>query len=489
MIAIPTSRLSALNDAPIHPDRDYVLYWMVAQRRLHWNYALDHAVHRAAALGVPLVVFEALRIGYRWASPRHHRFALDGMAEHREALRGGPVAYLPYVEPEAGAGKGLLRALAERACTVVTDDYPVFFVPRMQAAAADVIDCRLERVDSNGLLPMRMAARTFTAAVHFRRHLHKTLVPHLGEAPSPDPLQGVDLRAAPDLSAVTTRWPMATGDLLDGRGGALATLPLAGRVPVVERRGGSQAGRQRLEAFLRVGLDDYLEGRNHPDRDASSGLSPWLHWGHLSAHEIFHRVTEREGWTPACLSGEVTAKREGWWGMSPAAEAFLEELVTWRELGFNFAAERADYDDYASLPNWARATLAEHAADPRPVVYEFEAFDGAETHDPIWNAAQRQLRAEGVIHNYLRMLWGKKILEWSHDPRTALATMIELNNRYAIDGRDPNSYSGIFWVLGRFDRGWPERAIYGTVRSMSSDSTRRKVELDEYLKRFSKESS
>ncbi len=496
MESIPAPRLSALNDAPIRGDRDYVVYWMVSQRRLEWNFALDHALSWARSLGKPLVVLEALRVGYPWSSPRHHRFALDGMREHRERLAGTPVTYLPYVEPEPGAGKGLLATLASRACVVVTDDYPVFFLPAMQAAAGRVLDVRLERVDSNGLLPMRAAKRTFTAAVHFRRHLHKRLPEHLGEAPDPDPLGSLtlprpgspDREASATLGGLVERWPMASAALLDGDSAALARLPLEYDVPVTDARGGGSAGRRHLDAFLDHGLDDYLEGRNHPDRNASSGLSPWLHWGHLSAHEVFHRVVEREGWNPLRLLGQVTAKREGWWGMSPAAEAFLEELVTWRELGFNFAAEREDYDRYESLPNWAARTLSAHLEDPRPHVYDLDAFDAGVTHDPLWNAAQQQLRRDGVIHNYLRMLWGKKILEWSPHPRIALDVMIELNNRYALDGRDPNSYSGIFWVLGRFDRGWPERPVYGTVRSMSSDSTRRKVELGEYMKRFSKES-
>ena len=488
METIPTQRLSSLNDAPIRGDRDYVLYWMVSQRRLEWNFALDHALGWSRSLGKPLVVLEALRVGYPWSSPRHHRFALDGMREHRDRLSGTPVTYLPYVEAEPGAGKGLLAALASRACVVVTDDYPVFFLPTMQAAAGEALDVRLERVDSNGLLPMRAAERTFTAAVHFRRHLHKRLPDHLDELPDAAPLRGLDLAKAPDLDHLVERWPMASATLLEGEPSALAHLPLEYDVGVTIARGGGAEGRRRLASFLDDGFDDYLEGRNHPDRDASSRLSPWLHWGHLSAHEVFHRVVEREGWSPLRLLGQVTAKREGWWGMSPAAEAFLEELVTWRELGFNFACERQDYDRYESLPRWAAATLSAHADDPRSHVYDLEAFDSAETHDPLWNAAQRQLRREGVIHNYLRMLWGKKILEWSPHPRVALDVMIELNNRYALDGRDPNSYSGIFWVLGRFDRGWPERPVYGTVRSMSSDSTRRKVELDNYLKRFSKES-
>lgn len=148
------------------------------------------------------------------------------------------------------------------------------------------------------------------------------------------------------------------------------------------------------------------------------------------------------------------------------------------------ASRREDHTRYESLPDWARATLEEHEGDPRPHLYSHQAFLEARTHDPLWNAAQRQLLSEGIIHNYLRMLWGKKILEWSSSPREALRIMIDLNDRFALDGRDPNSYSGIFWCLGRYDRGWTERPVYGKIRSMSSERTRKKVRLEGYLERF-----
>ncbi|MDH4282798.1 MAG: deoxyribodipyrimidine photolyase, partial [Myxococcales bacterium] len=182
---------------------------------------------------------------------------------------------------------------------------------------------------------------------------------------------------------------------------------------------------------------------------------------------------------------KVNGAREGWWGMSANAESFLDELVTWRELGFNACAHRADYDQYESLPDWARQTLEEHQNDPRPYLYSLEQLESSETHDPIWNAAQTELRETGRLQNYLRMLWGKKILEWSPSPSDALAAMVELNNKYAVDGRDPNSYSGIFWVLGRYDRAWgPERAIFGKIRYMSSENTKRKLRMADYLARF-----
>lgn len=490
MSTVPDLRLHARNDAPVRPDGEYVLYWMVAYRRLSWNFALDRAVDRARELDRPLVILEGLRAGYRWASDRLHRFALDGMREHRQALEGSPVAYLPYVEPEPGAGTGLLEALAERACLVVTDVFPAFFLPRMQETAAERLDVRLEAVDSCGLLPLAATEKTYSAAYHFRRHLQKTLGEHLTELPVARPLAERPLpeRWDPD-SGLLERWPMASDELLEGGEEVLAALPVDHAVPPVEARGGSAAARDRLRAFLDGKLERYPEERNDPDADVQSGLSPWLHWGHVSSHELFKEVADREEWSPGRLAPGADGKRHGWWGMSEPAEAFLDELVTWRELGYSYCWLRPDYADYQTLPEWALETLAEHEDDPREHVYSLEEFRDARTHDELWNAAQRQLLHEGVIHNYLRMLWGKKILEWTASPRDALEIMVELNNRFGIDGRDPNSWSGIFWCLGRFDRGWPEREIYGKVRSMTSASTRRKVSVDGYLERWGDQGS
>ena len=480
----PPSRIRVVRDLPEDPAREYVLYWMTATRRLDWNFALDRAAARARDLGKPLVILEALRAGYRWASDRHHAFVLAGMEEHRDRLRAGPVAYHAYVEARPGAGQGLLEALAERACVVITDDAPVFFLPRMIAAAGVRIGSRLEAVDSCGLLPLSAVRKPFSSAYHFRRFLQKELAAHLGDLPDPAPLSRPQLAPAALPRHVVERWPAASSELLARERGALGRIPIDHQVAPSPMEGGTSAGRARLDRFLADGLSRYGDARNDPDADPASGLSPWLHFGHLSTHEIFHRVAGREQWSPARLGADASGKRHGWWGMSRSAEDFLDQLVTWRELGYGFCHVVPDYDRYESLPAWARETLEVHASDPRPWTYRLEEFTAAATHDEIWNAAQRQLVGEGVVQNYLRMLWGKKILEWSATPREALATMVELNNRYALDGRDPNSYSGIMWILGRFDRGWPERPVFGKVRSMSSEATRRKVSLDGYLSRW-----
>ena len=488
--SVPTSRVRVVKDLPPRTGADgYVLYWMIAARRTSHSFALQRARAWAEELRRPLLVLEPLRAGYRWAADRHHVFVLQGMADQRARLEAAGVRYLPYAEPEPGAGQGLLAALAERAAVVITDDYPAFFLPRMIAAAGRQLGTRLEAIDGNGLFPMRSTERVFTRAHSFRAHLQRELPACLEHVPRPDPLAGYRLGLAKPPRSVLQRWPLLDEARLREPERLAAALPIDhAPAPVSWAVGGERAGTRRLASFLDEGLARYVDERNHPDADAGSGLSPWLHFGHVSTHQVLYELARREDWTPAQLGPAQGGSREGFWGTSAAAEAFLDELVTWRELGFNYCAQRDDVDRYESLPEWARQTMAEHAGDPRPHLYELDALQEARTADPLWNAAQRQLLREGRIHNYLRMLWGKKIYEWSPSGQEALARMIELNNRWCLDGRDPNSYSGISWVLGRYDRAWgPERPIFGKLRYMTSSSTQRKLRLREYLDRFGEE--
>ena len=492
--SVPAIRIRHCNDAPAAAGGAFILYWMVGARRARWNFGLQRAVELSLGHGLPLLVLEPLRAGYLWASDRLHRFVIDGMIDNAARFEERGIAYHPYVEPKDGAGKGLVEALAAHAAVVVTDDFPAFFLPRMVRAAAQRISLRVEAIDSNGLLPHRAADGTFATAYAFRRFLQRKLPDHLEAAPHPDPLRLLPMGiVAPGEhgarparghvpSAILERWPPA--DLRDPDA-IIAHLPIDHSVPPADLRGGSEAGAARLTAFVEGALDRYATDGNHPERDATSRLSPYLHCGHVSAHEVFARIAAQEGWTPARLSPDARGRRAGWWGMSESAEAFLDQLITWRELGFVRCLHADRYDAYEALPEWARQTLAEHASDPRESTYGLDDFEHARTHDPLWNAAQNQLRAEGRIHNYLRMLWGKKILEWSESPREALRIMIELNDKYALDGRDPNSYTGILWVLGLHDRAWgPERPVFGKIRYMSSDNTARKYRVRGYIEKY-----
>lgn len=485
MTVVPDLRVRVCKDSAPRRGGEFVLYWMIAFRRSGWNFSLDRAVEWAAQLGKPLIVFEAVRCNYRWASDRLHRFIIDGMAANAAAFA-GRVAYYPYVEPSRGAGEGLLAALADRACVVVTDDFPSLFLPGMIERVARRMPCRFEAIDSNGLLPMRACETVQPTAFAFRRFLQKSLPPHLIELPSEDPLARQKLpRLDGPPGDVLDRWPAASASLLRGDGGTLDELPIDHAVRPTTQRGGSASGRVALRTFLNDRLAAYGEQRNEPDIDGASGLSSWLHFGHVSPHEVFAAIAAQEEWSVRRLSTTTKGSREGWWSMSKSAESFLDEFVTWRELGFNMCRLRPDYDRFESLPQWAKDTLDKHARDKRQWLYSVQQFEQAQTHDALWNAAQRQLLGEGRIHNYLRMLWGKKILEWSASPREALDVMVELNNKYALDGRNPNSYTGIFWVLGRYDRPWgPERPIFGTIRYMSSDNTARKMSVKGYLKKW-----
>jgi len=482
---VPTLRIRQLNEKPLRADGQYVLYWMTAFRRPFYNFALQRAVEQATQLQKPLLILEALRCDYPYASDRLHRFILNGMADNAEHFAATSAFYYPFVETEKNIGNGLLTELAKSACLIIGDDYPGLFLPRMLSSAAEKVSVMLEAVDGNGLLPLAAADKAYPTAYGFRRMLQKQLTGHLFEFPQRDPLDGVTLPRLTQLpETVRQRWPQASVELLSTTLEALSRLPIDHQVAPVDESGGWREADFYLQRFLEERLPGYPQ-RSEPEKLVSSELSPFLHFGQISSHQIFAQLAEQESWSVGKLGPETKGKRSGWWGMSEAAESFLDQLITWREVGFNAAAHLPDYDQYLTLPGWAKVSLARHRDDPRPYLYSFEQFEQAQTHDPLWNAAQNQLLREGRMQNYLRMLWGKKILEWSLDAETALQTMLTLNDKYALDGRDPNSVSGIFWCLGRYDRAWgPERPIFGKIRYMTSENTARKFKIKNYLRHY-----
>ena len=497
-------RIRVLRDLPVNLDGDFVVYWMTATRRYRYNAALERAVEVALEINKPLLVVEGVSIRHRWTSERVVTFMVQGLVENIETFRDLPVSYLPWVENHKDSGDGLLRRISGRAAAMIIDDYPTYLPLWVQKRAAKTTSVWLEAVDSTGILPMQMSEKEFSTAHSFRRFIQKNLLKAFESSPKENPLEGVeknlevdDDRLAEiqkdtnfDSTPLEWMWRVAQGGSI-GRN-ALAPLDIDHEVRAVRTKvGGSREARIRLDSFLRTKLGRYDVGRNDTDDGAASGLSPWIHFGHISPYEILYSILEREGWTPADLDEESTGRgsRAGWWGLSPGAEAFVDQLITWRELGYNFAFHREDHYSIDSIPEWASNTLSDHTDDRRQS-YTFEEIEAAETEDEVWNAAQRQLKEEGLIHNYLRMLWGKRILEWAPSPSDAADWMIKLNDRWALDGRDPNSYTGIFWVMGRHDRPWgPKRPVFGSVRYMSSANTKRKLKLDGYLEQWSVDTS
>jgi deoxyribodipyrimidine photo-lyase len=390
--------------------------------------------------------------------------------------------YWPFVERVRGEGRGLLRRLAERACLVVTDDFPCFIVPAQAEALARQADVAVFAVDSNSVVPLSVLGPAVSAAAHLRPRIHKAFAEAWAHRAAPEPELPAGARGRIDPPFEAWRAPPDLAAFVDA-------LPLDPLAPVATRRGGAPAARARLRAFVANQLRGYAKDRSEPrspDEGHASGLSPYLHFGHLSIEEVAEAVLATTGrWTPDELRVHCRGKREGYFTDDPDVNAFLDEALTWRDVGLNWHRHRRA--DAASLeralPPWALATLGAHASDPRPHVYTAEELEAAATHDPLWNAAQRELVAAGSIHNYLRMLWGKKVLEWSPSPAEAYRTLEHLNNKYALDGRDPNSYTGILWCFGLFDRPWaPERKVFGTVRYMSSDNTARKFDLASYYR-------
>lgn len=482
-------RLLPLNQQPPAEQGRYVIYWMQQQRRLQWNFALQHACYRASQHRCPLLIVETLDCSYAWASDRHHAFALAGMCDHVQDCKGLKAGYVPFVEKKPGEMAQLMRLLIGEAYEVITDDVPCFFVGKHNAMAADW-PLRATAVDSNGILPMRLLEKACPTAAVFRRHLHKHAAPALSVFPAAQPLRQrrlpawqdsllpklpTELHASHDFLTRFTKQPLE----------ALATLPIDHSVPMVSGRGGRHAGLRECERFMNEKLHRYGAERSDPVADSASGLSPYLHWGQLSAHEVLQQAWEQEApWDIGRLP-EKGGARLGFWPLSESAQRYIDELLTWRELGYHTATLRPDaYASYQGLPDWARQSLAAHADDPRPERYTLAQFENAETHDAVWNAAMRQLLRDGIIHNYLRMLWGKKILEWSPTPEIAFEWALILNNKWSLDGNNPNSFSGVSWCFGRYDRAWFERDIFGKIRYMSSDSTRRKFPLAAYLERY-----
>ena len=471
-------RLRPANDAEPNPKGAYVLYWMQIYRRLDRNHALDYALACARQFDRPLVVYEGLRLDYPWASRRLHAFVLEGMLDNRRRADRLGLNYWPFVETPKHSGRGLLRKLAKDAVLVVTDDYPCFIIPQQTAALARKTGTRVVAVDGNSIVPLAKLGEPVYAAAHLRPRIHRAFAEAWTHRAGVRPRipEAAKKRVDPPFEL----WQ--TNDLA----GFLASLPIDASVTqVAEMPGGSTAAKARLKAFVAKRLHGYAEKRSQPTSPGAghaSGLSPYLHFGHISIEEVVLAVLG-DDWSPDDLDRSHQGKREGFFSPSADVCSFLDEALTWRDIGLSWHRGRsADTASLATaLPAWAQQTLKKHASDPREFTYSLEEWEAGATHDDLWNAAQRELVATGTIQNYLRMLWGKKVIEWSKSPEKAYRTLVHLNNKYALDGRDPNSYTGILWCFGLFDRPWaPERKVLGTIRYMSSDNTARKFKLAEY---------
>lgn len=482
---INSYRKFSRNNKEANKKGEYVLYWMQINRRFEYNYALEYAIALANKLEKPLLIYEGLSIDYPWASERFHKFIMEGMKENLDFSKTKSSNYYSFVESRKGEGKGLFYKLAKNACSVISDEYPVFIIKKHNKWVADKINVPYITVDSNGIIPLGITEKDPYSAYLFRKIMQKHFKSGFTNPPKKNPIDDLENQSQIELpNDFLNQYPMAD-EILESIEERISEFDINHNVGTIEMIGTREAGLEKMVRFMDHSLLEYDEKRNHPDEKKTSGLSPWLHYGKISEFEIVKAALNKqpEGWSLDDLTPNG-GKNSGFFNGNDSIQSFLDEVITWREVGFHFAHHVDNYDEFESLPNWAKKTMDEHEDDKREYVYSLEDFEHSKTHDELWNAAQTQLREEGIIHNYLRMLWGKKIIEWTQDHRTALDYMIELNNKYAIDGRDPNSYSGIFWCFGRFDRAWQEREVFGKLRYMTSESTRKKVKLDQYLGKY-----
>jgi deoxyribodipyrimidine photo-lyase len=433
-------RVRQIGSAAVRPGGEYVFYWIRSNRRAEVNHALQFAAELANRLDLPLLCGEELTCDYPYANDRLHAFALEGVAETAEALRALGAGYVFDLALQKKHGHSGIERLAGRASAVVIDDWPgVLAGPLPDFAVATYA------VDSSCIVPARCIGGRAYAAYSIRPKIRRLLDRYLR------PIDEVNL---------IRHWPNRDKlPLLDA-----ARCEIDHSVsPSTLYRGGRKQAERRLSEFLKNRLRRYAREKNEPSAHATSGLSAYLHSGYISALEVALRVREYA--------------REH----KIAADEFLEELIVRRELAFNFAWHAKRIDSLEELPEWARKTLRVHRRDRREPQYTAAQFERAGTHDELWNAAQKELVLRGTIHGYYRMYWGKKIIEWAAAPEEALEIMLYLNDKYALDGQDPNTYANILWCFGLHDRPWRERPIFGSIRYMSRSGMERKTDTKAYM--------
>jgi deoxyribodipyrimidine photo-lyase len=453
-MGIEATRITWLQKGAPRSQGAYVLYWMQQSQRAHDNLALEFAIQQANRLGLPLLVCFGLMDGYPEANRRHYRFMLEGLADTQALLARRRIRMVV----RRGQPSAVALALAKEAALLVCDVGYTRHQRKWRHAVAIKTPCPMAAVEGDVVVPVAVTSpKAEYAARTMRPKLRRHLPTYLNASPRYRPKQ-----SSLDLSV--------EGLDLDDLDRLLKALRIdQGAAPVTPFfKGGPSEAKRRLRRFLSHRLSSYADHRSQPQMDVSSHMSPYLHFGQIS---------------PLFVALKIRDAAQG----SPAdRDAFLEELVVRRELAINYIHCTPAYDRYEALPAWARKTLAQHSGDQRPFIYPREILESAKTHDPYWNAAMQEMLVTGFMHNHMRMYWGKKILEWSPTPEAAFETILHLNNKYFLDGRDANSFAGVAWIFGLHDRPWFERAIFGKLRYMAASGLERKCDIRAYVERVKK---
>jgi len=447
-----TPRILVRRGGQPRPDAKCVVYWMQRAMRVHENAALDVAIDAANLLGLPVVVFFSVIPNYPNANLRHYHFLQQGLRDVEDDAKERGVGFVLRRHPDNSLDKFLEEV---NAAMLIGDENPCREPERWRKVLARRLKLPYWTIDADVVVPSTVFGRDYFLLQHMRRHLKEALPRFLVATHSPKPQH--PWRKPKSLVSASL-----TNDITAGFKGLDRTIQ-----PVDTFTGGTQAALKHLKDFVHHGLKDYTDKRNHPEVKGTSRLSPYLHFGNIGPITIALAVEN------ALAKGHIA---------QAARDRFLDQLIAWRELSVLFVKYNDNYDNWESAEPWARKTLLEHAADQRSYCYTFEQLERAETHDDLWNAAQSEMTETGWMHNYMRMYWAKTILEWSPDPARAYEWAVTLNDRYELDGRDPNGYAGIAWaIVGKHDRPWFNRAIFGLVRPMSGASTSKKFDAQAYI--------
>ena len=445
---IQNTRIQNRNEHTRRPAGAYVLYWMQEAQRARGNAALEMAIRGANRYGLPVVVCFGLMDGYPEANARHYAFMLDGLSDCAKELETRGIAFVI----RHGMPVDVALSLSQNAAAVICDRSYMPAQREWRRMLAEAATCPVVQVETEVVVPVDVASdKSEYAARTIRPRIHRVWDEYLVPLDETEP----EIRA----DALTLE---SDFDLTDPSG-VLAALDLDRTVKPVKRfRGGRVAALEMLNRFLDDVLDGYAKGRNEPSAAQTSFLSPYLHFGHISPVEM------------------ALAARDSGIGATEDRGSFIEELVVRRELAMNYANFAPGFETYDALPDWAKKTLSEHAGDEREYVYTSDVLEACKTHDTHWNDAMREMVHTGFMHNYMRMYWAKKILEWSATPEDAFNTTLALNNKYFLDGRDPNSYANVAWCFGLHDRAWTERPVFGKIRYMSANGLNRKFDMAAY---------
>jgi deoxyribodipyrimidine photo-lyase len=443
---IEPSRIQILNDSPVQKNREFVLYWMQASQRAFFNHALEYAIQRANEQNKPLITILGLTADYPGANLRHYHFMLHGLKETAQQLRSRGICFALINQPPHLAA----QKYAKRASEVITDHGPLRHQKKWRQYVANNVECRLTQVETDSVVPIELASDKQEYAA---RTIRPKISKHIPAFLKPLPLE------KPKNSSLD--YNLKSLDISDPDK-LLTRLDIDKSVqPVTTLQPGTTAAQKLLKDFIKNKLDHYDTKRNDPSLGYQSNISPYLHFGQIS---------------PVYIALEINKTN------SPGKDAYLEELIIRRELARNFTNYATNYDSSKCLPPWAQTTLNFHKKDKRQYIYPRAELEKARTHDPYWNAAQTQMTLTGKMHGYMRMYWGKKILEWSKTPEDAYNTALHLNDKYELDGRDPNGYAGVAWCFGLHDRAWPSHKIYGKIRYMADSGLKRKFDIETYVK-------